>query len=173
VILIYLYTLKLLRMITLIGVYECRVDEKGRLMLPAAYKKQLAHHADQGFVIKRSVFHKCLELYPHAEWVKESSVVSSLNRFVKKNADFIRIFMDGVKTLELDTAGRLLIPKEHTLYAGIGKDVVLTSSVNRIEIWDKARYYRFIEEGAAVFADLAEEVMGQQNHPSSAPTDVP
>ncbi len=160
-------------MINLIGVYECKVDEKGRLMLPVAFKKQLAPYIEQGFVMKRSVFHKCLELYPMAEWVKESSVVSNLNRFVKKNADFIRIFMDGVKTVELDTAGRILIPKDLTLFAGIGKEVVLTSSVNRIEIWEKGRYYRFIEEGASLFAELAEEVMGHKDATTTPPHNVP
>jgi MraZ protein len=160
-------------MTNLIGVHECKVDEKGRLMLPAPLRKQLMPVIEEGFVVKRSVFHKCLELYPMAEWHRESSEVSSLNRFVKKNVDFIRIFMAGVKTVELDTAGRLLIPKDLTVYAGIDRQVVLSSAVNRIEIWDKDLYEGMIAEGAAVFADLAEEVMGKQTRPTSAPEDVP
>ncbi|HRZ42285.1 MAG TPA: division/cell wall cluster transcriptional repressor MraZ [Bacteroidales bacterium] len=160
-------------MVNLIGVYECRVDEKGRLMLPVAFKKQLSPHIEQGFIMKKSVFHKCLELYPMAEWVKESSGVSRLNRFVKKNADFIRIFMDGVKTVELDTAGRILIPRDLMQFGEVGREVVLTSMVNRIEIWDKNRYNRFIGEGAERFAELAEEVMGQQNTEATPPQDVP
>lgn len=160
-------------MVNLIGVYECKVDEKGRLMLPVAFKKQLAMHTEQGFIMKKSVFHKCLELYPMAEWIRESSGVSRLNRFVKKNADFIRIFMDGVKTVELDTAGRILIPRDLMLFGEVGREVVLTSMVNRIEIWDKSRYNRFIEEGAELFAGLAEEVMGQQITEATPPHDVP
>lgn len=171
--LLYLYTPKPLTMINLIGEYECRVDDKSRLMLPVAFKKQLAPVIEEGFVVKRSVFHQCLELYPMAEWRRESSEVSNLNRFVKKNVDFIRIFMAGVKTVEMDTAGRILIPKDLALYAGIGKDVVLTSAVNRIEIWNKDQYQRMVAEGASVFAELAEEVMGRQNRPNSAPEDVP
>lgn len=168
VIVIYLYTRNNVLMTNLIGVHECKVDEKGRLMLPAPFRKQLMASLEEGFVVKRSVFQKCLELYPMDEWKKESQEVSSLNRFVKKNVDFIRIFMAGVKTVELDTAGRLLIPKDLTLYAGIDRQVVLTSAVNRIEIWDKDQYERMITEGTELFADLAEEVMGNRNQKNSA-----
>jgi MraZ protein len=159
-------------MTNLIGVYECKVDEKGRLMFPAPLRKQLMSAIDEGFVVKRSVFHKCLELYPMADWKKESQEVSTLNRFVKKNVDFIRIFMAGVKSVELDTAGRLLIPKDLSLYAGIDRQVVLSSAVNRIEIWDKDQYERMISESAELFADLAEEVMGNRNLKNSASEDV-
>lgn len=160
-------------MTNLIGVHECKVDEKGRLMLPAPFRKQLMSLVDDGFVVKRSVFHKCLELYPMAEWKRESGEISTLNRFVKKNVDFIRIFMAGVKTIELDAAGRLLIPKDLSLYAGIDRQVVLSSAVNRIEIWDKDQYERMIAEGAELFADLAEEVMGNRNPQNSASENVP
>jgi MraZ protein len=160
-------------MTNLIGVHECKVDEKGRLMMPSALRKQLMPVIDEGFVVKRSVFHKCLELYPMTEWKRESNEVSRLNRFVKKNVDFIRIFMAGVKTVELDTAGRLLIPKDLTQFAGIDRQIVLSSSVNRIEIWDKDQYDRMLEEGTSVFAALAEEVMGNHNRSNSAPEDVP
>ncbi len=131
-------------------------------MFPVAFKGQLEKNLPDGFVIKRSIFRKCLELYPMAEWDLESKRINSLNRFVKKNVDFIRKFMAGVKTVELDSTGRLLIPRDLISYAMIKKEIVLASVVNKIEIWDKAEYEKAVDYDPDEFADLAEEVMGSK-----------
>ncbi len=149
-------------MSTLIGTYECKVDAKGRLMIPAPLKKQFASLED-GFVLKRSVFQPCLELFPMAEWNKMMAKINKLNRFVKKNNDFIRRFTAGVKVVEIDATGRLLIPKDLIVFGKIDKDLVLSSAINIIEIWDKTLYENAIENATDDFADLAEEVMGGQN----------
>ena len=82
---------------SIIGTYECKVDAKGRLLLPAPFKKQLADCLQDGFVLKRSVFQPCLELYPMKEWEIMMQKINKLNRFVKKNNDFIRRFtVDGL-----------------------------------------------------------------------------
>jgi MraZ protein len=151
------------KVINLIGTYECKADVKGRLMLPSTVKKQLSSVLQDGFVLKRSVFQKCLELYPMSEWNVMMAKVNKLNRFVKKNNDFIRRFTAGVKIIELDVSGRLLIPKDLHSFAGISKEVVLSSSVNIIEIWDKDRYEKAIDDATLDFAELAEEVMGDVN----------
>ncbi|WP_188621457.1 division/cell wall cluster transcriptional repressor MraZ [Flavobacterium suaedae] len=145
---------------TIIGTYECKVDSKGRLMMPAPLKKQLAVSLDDGFVLKRSVFQPCLELYPMAEWQKMMQKINKLNRFVKKNNDFIRRFTAGVKVIEVDSTGRLLIPKDLVVFAGIDKEIVLSSAVNIVEVWDKDKYEKSIDDSVVDFADLAEEVMG-------------
>ena len=150
-------------MVNLIGTYECKADSKGRLVLSAALKKQLSPVLQEGFVLKRSVFQPCLELYPMSEWNILMAKVNKLNRFVKKNDDFIRRFTAGVKIIELDVSGRLLIPKDLQFFAGITKNVVLSSSVNIVEVWDKDKYEKAIDDAAVVFADLAEEVMGNLN----------
>ena len=150
-------------MVNLIGTYECKADVKGRLMLPATVKKQLSSILQDGFVLKRSVFQPCLELYPMSEWNTLMAKVNKLNRFVKKNNDFIRRFTAGVKVIELDVSGRLLIPKDLHFFAGISKEVVLSSSVNIIEIWDKEKYEKAIDDATVDFADLAEDVMGNVN----------
>ena len=147
---------------TLIGTYECKVDAKGRLMLPTSLKKQLGS-LEEGFVLKRSVFQPCLELYPMSEWNKMMLKINKLNRFVKKNNDFIRRFTAGVKMVEIDATGRLLIPKDLVVFATIEKDIVLNSVINIIEIWDKDKYENAIENATDDFADLAEEVMGNLN----------
>ena len=150
-------------MVNLIGTYECKADAKGRLMLPSQLKKQLNAVLDEGFVLKRAVFQPCLELYPMSEWNTLMSKVNKLNRFVKKNNDFIRRFTAGVKIVELDVSGRLLVPKDLHLFAGISKEVVLSSSVNIIEIWDKDNYEKAIDDAAGDFGELAEDVMGNDN----------
>ncbi|WP_111682152.1 division/cell wall cluster transcriptional repressor MraZ [Winogradskyella tangerina] len=146
-----------------IGTYECKADAKGRLMIPAVLKKQLSAALKDGFVLKRAVFQPCLELYPMSEWNTLMAKVNKLNRFKKKNNDFIRRFTAGVKVVEVDNAGRLLIPKDLIVFSGITKEVVLASAVNIIEIWDKEKYEQAIDDATLDFADLAEEVMGQDD----------
>ncbi|HAB27985.1 MULTISPECIES: division/cell wall cluster transcriptional repressor MraZ [Xanthomarina] len=148
---------------SLIGTYECKVDAKGRLMLPAALKKQLSPVLQNGFVLKRAVFQPCLELYPMEEWEALMQRINKLNRFKKKNNDFIRRFTAGVKVVEIDATGRLLIPKDLVVFADISKEIVLSAAVNIVEIWDKDKYEQAIDDATVDFADLAEEVMGQDD----------
>jgi len=129
-------------------------------MIPVSLKNQMAPILNKGFVIKRSVFQPCLELYPMDEWNLLMEKMNKKNRFKKKNNDFIRRFSAGVKPLEIDGTGRLLIPKNLVSIAGIRKEVVLSSAINIIEIWDKDSYEKVIDETAENFAELAEEVMG-------------
>ncbi len=150
-------------MINLTGTYECKVDAKGRMMLSSAFKKQLSAVLQDGFVVKRAVFQPCLEIYPMQEWNEMMNKINKLNRFVKKNNDFIRRFTAGVKVVEMDSTGRLLIPKDLCSFANIKKNVVLSSAINIIEVWDKENYEKAIDEAATDFAALAEEVMGNTN----------
>jgi MraZ protein len=149
--------------LNLIGTYECKIDAKGRLMLPQAFKKQLASVLQDGFVLKRAVFQKCLELYPMAEWNALSQKVNKLNRFNKKNDEFIRRFNAGVKLVEMDGSGRILISKDLHAFAKTKKEIVVNAAINVLEIWDKDLYEKAIDEASLDFADLAEEVMGDQN----------
>ena len=131
-------------------------------MLPTSLKKQLGS-LEEGFVLKRSVFQPCLELFPMSEWNKMMLKINKLNRFVKKNNDFIRRFTAGVKMVEIDATGRLLIPKDLVVFAKIDKEIVLNSTINIIEIWDKDLYENAVDDATDDFADLAEEVMGNLN----------
>jgi MraZ protein len=149
--------------ISFIGTYDCKADSKGRVMLPVALKNQMAPVINEGFVVKRSVFQPCLELYPMAEWNLLMQKMNKKNRFKKKNNDFIRRFSAGVKVVEIDATGRLLIPKNLADVAGIAKEVVLSSAINIVEIWDKDNYEKVLEETAEDFASLAEEVMGDDD----------
>ena len=82
-------------MVHLIGSYECKVDTKGRIMMPVSLKKQLSKLVNEGFVLKRAVFNPCIEMYPVNEWSKLMNKLNGLNRFNKKNNDFIRRFTAG------------------------------------------------------------------------------
>jgi len=150
-------------LINLIGVHDCKLDAKGRMLIPSALKKQLMPYLSKGFVIKRSVFNDCLELHPKDEWDEVMGKVNKLNRFVKKNNDFIRMFSAGVRMVDLDGNGRLLIPKDLVKYAELKKEVVLASAVNIIEIWDKSKYEAIVDDPDIDFGALAEDVMGGQN----------
>jgi len=143
-----------------IGTYECKIDVKGRILIPSALKKQITISSENGFVIKRGLFNNCLELYPFDQWKFVMNKIDQLNRFNKKNIDFIRRFTAGVKMVDIDTNGRLLIPKDLIKHACIRKDIVLSAAVNILEIWDKNLYEEIIDEAKVDFSSLAEEVMG-------------
>lgn len=147
-------------MLNLIGTHECKMDAKGRIAMPSALKKQLLPIIDQGFVLKRSVFQNCLELYPMSEWDKMMAKVNKLNRFKKKNNDFIRMFTAGVKMIEIDATGRIGVPRDLKAFAKLQSDVVLSSAVGMIEIWDKESYERSLNDPDVDFGKLAEDVMG-------------
>jgi len=132
-------------------------------MLPSPLKKQLQAVLGDGLVLKRSLFQNCIEMHPMNEWEEMMKKINSINRFKKKNNDFIRKFMAGVKMVEVDANARLLIPRELVQFAGIKKQVVLTSNVNMVEIWDKQRYEEALEQ-VDDFAELAEEVMGNDDN---------
>ena len=147
----------------LIGTYECKIDVKGRVLIPSSLKKQMSSVLSKGFVLKRAVFQNCVEVYPINEWEELIKRVNSLNRFKKKNNDFIRRFTAGVKFIEVDNNNRILIPKDLIEFSNIKRDIVFSSSVNIIEIWDKDKYENAIVDSREDFAKLAEEVMGDDN----------
>tara|TARA_B100000902_G_scaffold395993_1_gene455799 strand:- start:1142 stop:1696 length:555 start_codon:yes stop_codon:yes gene_type:complete len=149
-------------MVNLIGTYECKLDSKGRFMVPVSLKKQLNSVINDGFVLKRSVFNNCLEIYPMNEWRIMVNQVNRLNRFIKKNNDFIRSFMSGLKSVDIDSTGRILVPKDLKSFAQLDRDLVLASSVNVIEIWDKNSYENNVKQTLVDFGKLAEEVMGNK-----------
>jgi MraZ protein len=151
-------------MVNLIGTFECKADVKGRLMLPISLKRQLGNQINESFILKRSVFQPCLELHPHTEWKLTMDKVNKLNRFIKKNNDFIRMYTAGVRVVDLDGNGRLLIPKDLLKTHFYKNNLVLTTAINMVEIWDKESYEKVINNSEIDFADLSEKVMGNQEN---------
>ena len=141
--------------------YDCKIDDKGRLKLPSSLIKLLQSSDDKNFVIKRSVFQNCLEVYPMQPWEKLMKKINGLNRFVKKNADFIRMFTAGVKNVELDSSERILIPKDLKQYANLNKEIVIAGAGELFEIWDKESYEKVISANKEDFGQLTEDVLGE------------
>jgi len=150
-------------MIGFLGEYEATLDAKGRFLLPAGFKKQLPEETSSHFIINRG-FEKCLTLYPQQSWDPIFSEISKLNDFDPKVREFRRYFLNGATQLEMDSAGRLLLPKNLAEHAGLERDIVLVSAVNKIEIWDKSKYKQFFETFTPQsFSDLANEVMNRKD----------
>jgi len=142
--------------------YECKIDDKGRLLLPNKLKSELASYIPAGFILKRSVYFGCLEFWPRSEWDKESTVITSLNRFKRENVELKRKYLAGLKTVDPDGSGRLLIPKDLLAFAGIEKDIVMNGIGDIIEIWDKIRYEAEITKGESVEV-LVDRILGGQS----------
>ena len=131
-------------MIGFLGEYEATLDSKGRFLLPVGFKKQLPEEGDTQFVINRG-FEKCLSLYTMKSWEPIFAEISKLNDYDPKVREFRRYFLNGATIAELDTASRILVPQNLREHAGLEKDIVLVSAVNKIEIWDKIKYQQFFE----------------------------
>jgi MraZ protein len=146
-------------MLNLLGEYDCKLDAKGRMMLPKGLKKQLDDCLHEGFVVNRDIFSKALVVYPWKVWQELSATVNKLNKFKRKNVLFIRKFNSGATRIELDGQGRLLLPSALLDFAEVEKEVKLNALTDRIELWSKKNYEQMLEDDIDM-ATLSEEVMG-------------
>jgi MraZ protein len=155
-------------MIGFLGEYEATLDAKSRFLLPVGFKKQLPEEGNAQFVINRG-FEKCLSLYPMNKWEPIFARISKLNDFDPKVREFRRYFLNGATMLELDSAGRLLVPQNLKEHAALEKDIVLVAAMDKIEIWDKTRYQQFFESfSPETFSSIANEVMNSGGPISSS-----
>jgi MraZ protein len=142
-----------------LGEFECKLDAKGRMMIPAGLKKQLPEAEREGLVINRG-FERHLVVYTRKEWDKIVEDLSKLNQYEKRTREFIRYFTRGATELTLDASNRVNLPKALLEYAGITTDVVLACQFNKVEVWDQKAYDEQMDNAPENFANLAEEVMG-------------
>ncbi len=143
----------------LVGEFEVKLDEKGRFLFPSGLRKQLPAASQRDFMLNKG-FEDCLTLYPLPDWEKISEKLSKMNLFKPDNRMFYRLFHQGAKQVALDNAGRILIPTAHMERVGLVNEIMLIAYNDRIEIWDKSKYFNMIEGSMASFADLADKVMG-------------
>lgn len=147
------------------GEYEATVDAKGRFLLPGALKKQLPE-GESRFIISRG-FEKCLTLYPLKSWELIIAKISTLNDFDPKVRQFRRQFTGGATEVELDAAGRMLLPASLKEFAGLSKDIIVSAALDRFEIWDANKYKQLFEDfSPEAFSSLAQEVMASKNEQS-------
>jgi len=128
-----------------IGEYHCKLDAKGRLMIPVDFKEQLGVLVEQGFVIRPGLFSKCIELYTMNDWTTTQNKLRGLSQFVKSNVDLMRKYNAGAKMVKLDSTGRMLIPRNLIDQGGLSKEVVIVSLPGYMEIWDKETYKQALE----------------------------
>lgn len=125
-----------------IGEYTVKIDDKGRLVLPSAFKNAVPAGEELKFVVKKNIFTDCLEMYTFAEWERQSEDVKSrLNFFNQKHSLFWREYMRNRAVVEPDSKiGRISIPRKMLETIGANKEVVFTGNDFKIEIWAKERY---------------------------------
>ncbi len=147
-------------MTTFIGDYPCKLDAKGRVVLPAAFKKQMSASAQDRFVVKKDIFEKCLVLYPMDEWERQvQNLRKRINPYNKEHNKFVNAFYKGTAEITLDSNNRLLVSKRLLERVEIEKEVVLAGQDDKIKMWSKA-LYESVEIGEDDFADLAEKILG-------------
>lgn len=146
-------------MTTFVGDHICKLDAKGRLMLPSAFVKQMGGVSDAKFIIKKDVFEGCLVIYPQDEWDRQVKVLrKKLNPYKREHNTFMRVFFKGVAEVLLDANNRLLVPKRLLEEVEAEKEVVLAGQPGKIELWAKAKY-DVIDLGDDEFADMAEKLL--------------
>ena len=138
--------------------YECKLDAKGRLVLPAKIKGNLPEASGNELVLRRG-FEPCLILYPMVEFKKIYSKISGLNEFNEEYRKFQRNFFRGNATVELDGTGRFLIPKLMINYAQLQKEAVVVGMGNRIEIWNPEQYEKYLINDPGEFSALAQKYL--------------
>jgi MraZ protein len=138
--------------------YECKLDAKGRLVLPARIKANLPESSPNELVLRRG-FEPCLVLYPMLEYKKIFSRIASLNEFNEEYRALQRNFFRGNAEVELDNTGRFLIPKNMLSYAGLDKEVIVVGMGNRVEIWSPQKYEDFLISDPSEFSKLAEKFL--------------
>jgi MraZ protein len=144
-----------------LGEFDCKLDDRNRLMIPASLMKQLPGADNDGLVINRG-FEKHLVIYTKTEWEKIVEELSKLNQYEKRTREFIRYFTRGATHLSLDKLNRAVLSKGLLDYAGIKTDVILACQLNRTELWAKDAYDAAMDSEPENFANLAEEVMGNK-----------
>jgi MraZ protein len=152
------------KMATFIGDYTCKVDVKGRIILPMAFKKQMPADAQDHFVVRKDIFENCLVLFAIEDWNKQlEKIRKKVNPYNREQNMFLRNFFMGTAELSLDNNNRILVPKRLMDLIGADRDVVLAGQDSRIEIWP-ADVYNKIAMPSGDLANMTEKYLGSFNN---------
>ena len=130
-----------------IGHFNCKLDAKGRLMLPAEFREQMGEQAEEGFVLRPSLFDndKCLDLFTRKDWDEQQEKLrAKFNIYNEEGIQVLRFLNEGVRFAKLDASGRIQIPKDLMESGCLTKEVVVEALANKMEIWDKDRYQQSV-----------------------------
>jgi MraZ protein len=135
------------------GTYTPKLDDKGRLFLPAKFRDELA----EGLVVTRGQ-ERCLYVWSREEFAKLTERMREVPVTNKAGRDYVRMFFAGASDETPDKQGRVTIPPMLREYASLSKDCIVIGAMNRIEIWDAASWQSYSDQQEQAFADLSEEV---------------
>ena len=145
-------------MCTFIGDYTGKMDNKCRVVVPASFRKQMMAAGLSVFVLRRSVFEKCIDMYPIDEWeLMLAGIRAKLNLFNAKHVAFMREFCRGTLEVEMDANGRILLPRRLLDEVGIDKEMVFAGQDKMIQLWEVEEYDR-VAVTSEELSDLAEEI---------------
>jgi MraZ protein len=151
----------------LLGEYECKIDDKGRMRMPSGLISQLGEREQYSFIMNRGI-EKCLMLYPSETWERISDDIDQLDQFEIDARRFQRYFLRGAQEVVMDNADRILINKRLMEWAGIEKEVILLGLRDRIEIWSLNAYDELINEEPADMGQLTQKVMSKKQRESGS-----
>jgi MraZ protein len=140
--------------------YECKLDTKGRLVLPAKIKANLPEVSTHELVIRKG-FEPYLILYPMLEYKKIHGRISALSDFNEEQRKLKRTFFMGIAQVDLDNAGRILVPKAMLTHAKIDKDVILVGVGNHVEIWNPEELEKSQLNDLQEYSDLAAKYLDE------------
>ncbi len=147
-------------MLSFIGKYRYAVDEKGRVSIPARWRKSLSPEADETFVITRGL-DRCLFLYPLDEWEKIEKRLRELNTFNPEHRYVMRVILMWANEVTLDNQSRIMIPKNLLEFAKIDREAILIGTLDKIEIWNPEVYEEY-EKGQPDYETVAAKVLGSR-----------
>jgi len=137
-----------------LGTHHPRLDDKGRLFLPAKFRELLAG----GIVITKGQEH-CLFVFPREEFLRVTAAMREAPLSNKDARDYIRVFLSGASDEVPDRQGRITVPAPLREYAGLAKECVVIGTGSRVEIWDATAWSEYLESNEGTFAQLSEEVL--------------
>lgn len=140
--------------------YECKLDAKGRLVLPAKIKANLPEVSSHELVLRKG-FEPNLIVYPMLEYKKIHSKISSLSEFNAEQRRLKRNFFRSIATVELDNSGRFLIPKNMLSHASLEKEAVVVGLGNTIEIWNPEVYDEYLIKDSEEYSELAQKFLDE------------
>ncbi len=148
------------RMPQFLGNIEAKLDVKGRVFVPAAYRRSLEKEGDAALYLRLDTVSKCVKLYPASEWNKlNEEFVSHLNMWNKDDLRLYRQFTAGVEMVELDASGRILLQKRHIDAIQVSTDVLFVGVGNYFELWNRSNFEADLY-GDADFSDALQAKMG-------------
>lgn len=137
-----------------LGTHQPRLDDKGRLFLPAKFRDDLA----EGLVITRGQ-ERCLYVFPVAEFTRLYEQMRQAPVTSKAARDYQRVFLSGASSETPDKQGRVTVPPPLREYAGLTRDCVVIGAGSRLEVWDAQAWDAYLADRESAFSDLSEEVL--------------